>query len=157
MQKGMVITMENNKAKTEELLCEMYRNLKMGMDNLCSVTPKIDDKFMLREVTGQLSRYAGYCERCESLMLRMSVDPKKPSAMKRAMARGGIIANTLVDSSDKHIAQMIARGTAMGADTLERTMRSCRRQGCSEEAAALCSGVIDCQRESAGRMTDNTV
>ncbi len=149
--------MDKSKVKTEELLCETYRNLKMGMDNLCNVTPKIDDKFMLREVTGQLSRYAGYCEKCESLMHRMSIDPKSPSPVKRAMAKGGIIANTIVDDSDKHIAEMIVRGTHMGADELEKTMRTCRRDGCSEEAAAFCSGVIECERENAGRMTDYTV
>ena len=52
--------MNNSDDKTKELLSEVYRNLKMGSENLCSVTPKIKNRFMLTNVTSQLNKYAKY-------------------------------------------------------------------------------------------------
>ncbi len=146
-----------NKEKTEELLCEVYRNLKMGSESLCTVTPKINDKFMLREVTGQLEKYAELTNKCERIMRDGGITPKEPSPVKRVMAKGGILANMVADSGEAHVAQMIVDGTGMGADQLERIMYECRREGCSEEAVSICRDVIAFERRAAGEMTDYTV
>ena len=146
-----------NKAKTEELLCEVYRNLKMGSENLCTVTPKINDKFMLREVTGQLEEYAGLTEKCEKLMREGGISPMEPSAMKKVMAKGGIIFDLAIDSGEGHVAEMIVKGTNMGADRLETVMRECRGDGCSKDAVSFCNEVIAFERRAAGEMTDYTL
>lgn len=143
--------------KTEELLCEVYRNVKMGSNSLCDVTPKITDKFLLRDVTGQINRYAEFTDECEKIMRAESVTPKKESPMKRLMAKGGIMMNTLVDSSNAHIAEMIIKGTDMGADQLEKIMHTCKKQGCSSEAVSLCENVLNFERSAVGQMKDYTV
>ncbi|MCI9450319.1 MAG: hypothetical protein HFE30_08750 [Clostridiales bacterium] len=142
--------------KTEELLCEVYRNLRMGSENLCTVTSKVKDRFMLKEITGQLKDYANYSEKCAAMMNEMAIAPEEPSGMSKLMAKSGIKMNTLFDGSPEHIADMIVRGTSMGADTLERTMYECRRLGCSEDAVDLCKTVIGAERAAAGRMKDFT-
>ncbi len=146
-----------NKAKTEELLCEVYRNLKMGSENLCTVTPKINDKFMLRDVTGQLEQYAEFTEKCEKLMRAGGISPKEPSVMKKVMSKGGIMMNLMTDSDEAHVAEMIVKGTNMGADQLETIMHECRREGCSDETLSFCRDVISFERRAAGEMTDYTV
>ena len=146
--------MEN--AKTEELLCEIYRNLRMGSENLCTVTPQVHDKLMLKDITGQLENYSALSEQCAAMMHGISVTPREPSAMKKMMARGGIMMNTMFDRSERHIADMIVRGTNMGADTLERTMNECCAVGCSDGAASFCRDVIEFERRAADSMVEYT-
>lgn len=140
--------------KTEELLCEIYRNLRMGSENLCTVTPRIRDKFMMKEITGQLENYSALSEQCGKLMREISIKPKEPSAMKKMMARSGIMMNTAFDKSERHIAEMIVRGTDMGADALETVMERCREAGCSESALSFCDDVIRFERRAADSMAE---
>ena len=141
---------------TDELLCEVYRNVTMAKESLCDVTGKIDNKFMMKNVTGQLGGYAELEEKCERMMKENGVTPKKESAMKRLMAKGGIMLNTAVDSSDSHVAEMIIKGTDMGADTLEKAMHECKAKGCSSEASELCERVLKFERGASDAMREFT-
>ena len=145
---------KDNQTKTEELLCETYRNLRMGCENLCSVTPKITDRFMLKDVTSQLDRYASLSRKCSDIMRNMSVTPKEPSKKKKLMSRGAIMVNTMFDGSDAHIAEMIVRGTDMGADALERQVNDCKSCGCPSEAVDFCESVVEFERYASGKMMD---
>ncbi len=144
--------MKESAAKTEELLCEVYRNLKMGSENLCSVTPNVKSKLMLRDITGQIEKYAVYTSRCEDIMRGMGVTPKEPSAMKKLMSKGGIVMNTAFDNSDSHVAHMIVSGTDMGADQLAKTLRECKSMGCSAEAVSFCDEVLSFERDASSEM-----
>ena len=141
----------------KEMLDKMYKNVKMGSDSLCDVTPKISDRFLLRNVTGQIGGYAELQSKCKALMDEHHVKPKKESPMKRAMAKGGIALNTAFDSSDAHIAEMIVKGTEMGADSLEKTMNVCKKHGVNENIVELCERVIKFERGAVGAMKDYTV
>lgn len=146
----------NKDNKTEELLCEVYRNVKMGQNSLCDVTGKVSDKFLLKDITSQINRYAEFTGKCEKIMREECITPKEESPMKRFMAKSGIMMNTLLDDSNAHIAEMIVKGTDMGADRLEQIMHSCKKQGCSAEAVSLCENVISFERSAVGQMKDYT-
>ena len=126
---------------TNELLGHMYRNVQMGSESLCDVLPKITDKFLVTNVTSQMERYAGYTSRTAAELRKRSAVPQELSGMKKAMAKGGIAMNTLFDSSDRHIAQMIEKGTRMGVDELEGQLVRLTKEGCDMEVTALSSSV----------------
>lgn len=126
----------------------------MGCDNLCSVTPKVKDRFMLRDVTSQLDKYAILSKKCGTMMRDMAIIPEEPSKRKKYMSRGAIMINAFFDSSDSHIAEMIVKGTETGADNLERKMNECKARGCSDEAVSFCEGVIAFERSATGKMMD---
>ena len=141
---------------TVELLCEMYRNVTMGSENLATVVPKISGKFMLSNVTSQLEKYADLTNRTEELLEKRAVKAEKPSAMKKLMSRGGIALNTVFDSSDEHIAEMIIKGTDMGADQLENKLNEFKKNGSDSEAEKLCREIIDYERSEAQKMKEYT-
>ena len=64
--------------------------------------------------------------------------------------------NTLIDSSDAHIAQMIVRGTNMGANTLGNLISDCKNSGCSKEAVELGEAVVEFEQNEANKMKDFT-
>ena len=132
---------------TVELLSEMYRNVTMGSENLANVVPKIRDSELMSNVTAQLEKYAELTNRTASLLDKYDITPKEPTLMKKMMSRGGIEINTMIDSSDEHIAQMIAKGTETGADQLRLKYERFRDNGCDAETLDLCSEILDFERK----------
>jgi len=139
---------------SRELLGEMYRNVTMGSENLASVVSKISEKAMLTGVTTQLEGYADFTKRTEQLMQEQSMTPKKPSKMKKLMARSGIMMGTMFDSSDGHIADMIIKGTQMGADELEVSLITL--DSADQAAKSLCREIVDFERSQAEKMREFT-
>lgn len=140
------------KEAERELLAEMYRNVTMGSENLAAVVSKISGKEMLTNVTSQLEKYADFTNRTEKLLKKQSVTPNKPSAMKKFMSRSGIMMNTMFDSSDGHIADMIVKGTRMGADQLEAKLNTLGSGIGNTETADLCREIVGYERREAVKM-----
>lgn len=139
---------------TTELLSEMYRNVTMGSENLSAVVPKIRSKFLMSNVTYQLEKYADFTNRTENLLKKRAVNAEQPTMMKKLMSRSGIAMNTLFDSSDKHIAEMIVKGTKMGAEQLEHKLDDFRHKGSDAEAVGLCQEILDFEYREADKMLD---
>ncbi len=137
---------------TVELLSEMHRNVTMGMENLAMITPKIHDRALISNVTNQLERYSEFSRETEKHLERNNIEAKSPSLMKKAMSWGGIEFNTLVDSSDKHLAEMIEKGTRMGADQLEEKKSELISRGINPETIELCSRITEFEREECAKM-----
>ncbi len=147
--------MDENK-NTEELLSEVYRNVTMGSENLGNMIPMIKDRFLMRNVTCQMEQYSAYTEEAGTLLKHRGVKPEGLSAMKKLMARTGAQMNTLFDSSDRHIAQMIEKGTGMGADSLEKTLCRLEEAGAESSALSLARRVVEFERREENKMKDYT-
>ena len=139
---------------TDELLSSLYKSLRSGTDDLCSVTPKISDRFMLTNVTSQIEKYSEYTKKAEEMMLSRDLYPQEPSLLSRMVSRGAVAVNTLTDPGRAGIAGVIARGTYRGAKKLGRTLEKCCHEGCDPDAAALCREVIGYQLNEADKMKD---
>ena len=127
---------------TTEMLSEMYRNVTMGSESLAAVVPKIRGRELMTNVTAQLEQYADFTGKTARMLRKRAVKPKDPSLLKKTMTRGGIALNLLFDSSDGNIAQMIKRGTQLGAEQLEDKLEEYERKGCEREAADLCRDIL---------------
>lgn len=136
---------------SRELLAEIHRNLTMGSENLTGVLPKVRDKFLTREITFQLEEYAAHTRQAVSLMSEYGVTPEKTGFLKSILSKGGIALNTLIDSSDGHIAEMIRRGTNQGASQLARTVDRLAYRGCDDHVVQFGRSVVDFERTGADR------
>lgn len=132
-----------NDAATVELLAEMYRNVKMGTDSLAAMVPKIRDRDLMSAVTALLEQYAEFTDRTAKLLKRRAVKPQEPSVLKKAVTRGGIMMNTMMDPTPRHMAAMIAKGTKTGMRQLEDKLGELEARGCSRDAADLCRDILD--------------
>ncbi|MBE6570106.1 MAG: hypothetical protein E7658_07830 [Ruminococcaceae bacterium] len=143
----------NKTMPAEELLSEIHRNLVMGSENLCSVVPRIRNRHLLKEVTSQLEQYAAYTRTTAAMMKERAIRPKKSYPWKTVMVRGNIALNTMFDKSDSHIAEMISRGTRLGADQLEKTVYRMRSRGCHPDIVAFGRNVVSFERREAEDIT----
>ncbi len=141
-------------AVSVRLLGEVYENVTMGCENLTNVLPEIQDKFLIRSVTAQLESYAAFAHRAETELKKYAALPKKPSFVKKAIAKGSVLAGTLFDSGDAHVADMIERGTRAGAAELEKNVCDSSCASCDGAVLALCRDVIAFEREAADKVKD---
>ena len=144
----------NKNDATVELLAEMHRNVTMGSENLASVIPMIRDKFLLTNVTSQIENYAAYTKETEKQLNKRAVKPKDPTMMKKIMSKSGIAVNTMFDSSDSHIAEMIEKGTRTGMEQLEDKQSELSKRGCDEDVYKLCSEIVEFERREINKIKD---
>lgn len=126
----------------EELLCELHRNLEMCAESTTAVIKKVENKELLSLLTEVVMKSVELNKRSESLMKERGITPEKISKMKEIMTDAGIMMNTLFDSSDPHIAEMMVKGLEMGVVSLRELTA---RLGQTEDADinALCNDVAE--------------
>ncbi len=146
------VNSENN--ATVELLAEMHRNVTMGSENLSNVIPKIKNKFMLTNVTSQIESYSEFAKKTEKQLNRRGIKPKDAAPMKKIMSKTGIEMNTMFDSSDSHIAEMIEKGTRMGMKQLSEKRTEMEKRGCDGEVLGLCGEILAFERQESGKIKD---
>jgi len=143
---------ENYTHPTDELLAEVYRNVKMGSESVSDIIPKIEDRHFLTDMTSELETYGKYAREAEEQMSRRSVKPKELQLHKKLGAKMGIAMNTLADSSTSHLAEMVIKGNHMGADQLAETIAHCESAGCDSAAASLAKQVVSYERAEAEKL-----
>ncbi len=145
-----------NSGPTGELLSRVLKNLRRTTDDLCTVTPRIGDRFLLTDVTSQIEKYSELTRRTEDMMRSRALSPREMSLPEKLAARSAVTVNTMLDPSDSGIAGVISRGAKNGARRLERDMERCFLDGCDARSLALCRDVIEYELDSAERMKDFT-
>ncbi len=133
---------------TEEMLEELIKNLEMGKQSINNIIPKVKDTKLTDELTGQLENYAKFCDQAKSMLDAIGGDAKSESIMTKISAKMGIEMNTLMDSSDAHIAQMVIEGATMGITDTIRLVRDYENSNCSEEALSLARQVVSYQEKT---------
>lgn len=100
--------------QNQELLAELHRTVSMGMEAARQVSPRITDPGLRREVECQQSSYLKLLNRTESLLSKENSLPQPDGWAQKAMLWGSVQLNTLADSSNEHLAEMMINGTNMG-------------------------------------------
>lgn len=140
-----------SKNPTEQMLQEMYKSVKMGCENIAGVIPKVEDKFMLGVLTDRLEEFGGYATRVSDMLHERGYSPKEPGMGAKMGAKMGIAANTLIDSTSSHIAEMFIKGSEMGIQKLERTRGELAGQ-CESTVVSLCNEIIASERRDNKKM-----
>ena len=137
---------------TKELLAELIRSVGMGKESITDVLPKVKDTKLTDDLTSQLDSYAKFHDEAVQMLESIGGDAKSESIMKKMAAKIGIEMNTLNDSSDAHIAQMVIEGTTMGITEIIRLVRDYENSNCSEEALSLARRIVSFEEEVVDRM-----
>ena len=96
------------------LLNEVSKASKMGMDAIDILLPKIKKEDLKTELKDQRAEYRKLQDKANAAMKAYRVTPEKEKKLEQTMLWGSIQMNTLLDSSEQHIAEMMINGTTMG-------------------------------------------
>ena len=139
--------------KTNILLSEMYRNVKTGSAGIVSVLPKVDDRFMIRELARDLERCESYTRSVGDMIHSRGGELRELPASARLRLRAGIAFNSAVDSSDKNLAGIYITGAKSSVQRLERARREAE-VCCDANVLRLCSDIIESERMSISKMEE---
>lgn len=149
-RKGVVIKME----KTPEMLCYIYKNVKMGSDAIITLMPKVENNEFRTALTEQLNGYERFARSAEKQLTPLGVEPKEEPAMKKMASKMGITFNTLTDSSVGKMAEMLMQGSMMGIIDMTKHVREFEGEGCHEQALKLGRDLITFEQDNIEKMKE---
>ena len=143
---------EQKKTCTEQFLSELYKNMKMGSDSIINVMPKVSGGDLRQEMTAQLNRYEELAKKIGNLLYEEGVTPEEDGFFAKMMSKMGMTMNTLMDSTDSHIAQMMIEGATMGITENTKLLREYENKSCSEKSLSLAKETIHFMEDTVERL-----
>ncbi len=138
--------------KTPELLCYIYKNVKMGSDAIVDLLPKVKDTGFRTALTNQLSGYEKIADEAEKQLTPMGIKPMEEPMIKKMMTKMGIAMNTMTDTSVGHMAEMLIKGSTMGITDMTKHVREFEGEGCPEQALKLGRELITFEQDNIEKM-----
>ena len=97
-----------------EILKEINKDAKMGMDSLTMVTKKVQDEKFKKLLNNQHDEYQNIFDRTQELVVQENKNIQDVPTMQKVMAWTGIQMNTLNDKSNSKLSELLIQGNDMG-------------------------------------------
>ena len=97
-----------------EILKEINKDAKMGMDSITMVNEKVQDEKFRKLLDNQHNKYQNIFDRTQELLVQNNEDMKDVPYMQKAMAWTGIQMNTMNDKSNSKLSELLIQGNDMG-------------------------------------------
>ena len=138
----------NEKNENEEMLNDIYKNAKMGMDSISKIIPNVQNENFKQTLTGQLSGYQNFVNESTKMLCNMSKTPKDVKATEKLSVEMGIKMNLVTDKSEAHIAQMMINGSGMGISEMKKKIKESQSRGVPQETLKLANEVVSFEEKN---------
>ena len=123
--------------KTEDILKDVFKNVKMASDSILNIMPKVEDEKFKSDLTVTLSAFEAFASRATKLLADEGVKPEEEGTLTKLSAKWGTMMNTMRDSTTSHLAEMMVEGATMGVNEMLKELRESENSGVSESALRL--------------------
>ena len=96
------------------LLKEISKDAKMGMDSISTVLNKVQDENFESLLNKQHKEYKNIFDRTQELLVENHEEIEDTPMMQKAMSWMGIQLNTVNDTSNSKLSDLLIQGTNMG-------------------------------------------
>lgn len=96
------------------LLKEINKDAKMGMDSVSIVLNKVKDEHLENLLNKQHKEYKNIFDRTQELLIKNNQEIENTPMMQKAMSWAGIQLNTVTDTSNSKLSDLLIQGTNMG-------------------------------------------
>lgn len=100
--------------KEIEILKEISKDAKMGMDSLTTVTDKAQDEKFKKVLNNQHDEYQNIFDRSQELLIQQGENYEDVPTMQKVMSWTGIQMNTMSDKSNSKLSELLIQGNDMG-------------------------------------------
>lgn len=107
--------MKNDDVK---ILHEVQKNTRMAMKAIDSINDRIYDDDLAVHVTRESMKYAELYNRATDRLLEGRAASFRESGFQDIMLRGGVRANTMLNTSTSHIAELMIQGSNRGLTSM---------------------------------------
>lgn len=128
------------------LLREIKRNTERGLQALELVENKIyDDNFSL-VLMRESFRFRDICDRAKAGLASAKQMPEPPNKVEEMMMSASVWANTALNTSTGHLAEMMIKGNAAGLSGIWKAMNHNSEAG--EQAVKLAEELLDLEENN---------
>ncbi len=100
--------------KNVKALKEICKGVKMGMDSISYLQGKVETDELSNYLKHEYSMYNNILKKVDSCFANYNVQPNDYSLGQKAMLWSSIQANTIKDTSNSKISELLMQGTNMG-------------------------------------------
>ncbi len=119
-----------------DLLEKTYQNASIGITAIEAVLNKTTNTEFNNDLHQQLRGYQELADKSKKQLITKGAKVKDNSFYTKAMMKGNVKMNTLINSSDSHIAQMVIQGSTMGITEMTQLLHAKQEtDGTSKEIA----------------------
>lgn len=115
--------MDNSK-NTVDLLSEIYRGAKMGIETIERLLTKVNENAIYDELKYQMRSYEEIADEAYNELITRNNEPLGISALNKLSARMSIDINTLISKKPSHVANMMIKGNRMGIEGITATYQT---------------------------------
>lgn len=135
-----------------KILQEIQRNTEMGMTAIETILDKIgDDEFSL-QLSRQSLRYSEIHNKALDKILENEGDVYHGSKVSDMMLKGSIHANTALNVSREHLAEMMIQGSNRGITSMWKTMK--HNPLATDGAVELAQELVDFEEKNIERLKE---
>lgn len=114
----------------------------MGSDSIIKLMDKVSGEDFKAALTKQIDGYEKIAERIRKHLCSMGYQAKEENVMVKLWSTVGMAMETMTDSTDSHLAQLVAEGSSMGITDSIKLLRDYENTSVSEEALAFAREII---------------
>lgn len=140
------------KSDDRQVLREVQKNAQMAMQAIDSISNKIYDDSLSAQVTRDSMKYADLYNRATSELLRGKAESYKETGYQEMMLRGAIKANTMLNSSTSHVAELLIQGTNRGLTDMWKIMN--RSENAGKISVEIAKELMDFEEKSIEKLKD---
>jgi hypothetical protein len=107
-----------------DLLEKTYQNASIGITAIEEVLNKTPDRDFNNALYEQLRDYQELKDKSGNQLQKNGSGAKDNSIYEKAMMKGNVKMNTLMNSSENHIAQLVIKGSTMGITQMTKLLNN---------------------------------
>lgn len=136
--------------KNLEVLKEVCKGVKMGMDAISYVSDKVEDTNFKNTLTHEYSMYNNILSKVDDAYSNYDELPGDSSLKDKAMLWYGVQVNTIKDNSTSKLAELLVQGTNMGIIEGRRLLN--HNKGLDADVDKLLNDFVNFQEESVEKL-----
>lgn len=128
------------------VLNEAYRNSKMGVEAINAVISKVYDEDLALDLNRQAVKFLAFEDKVTEKIRQADQRPEAESAVGKAMLWTSIQANTLLNTSTEHVADLMIQGNTRGITDLMKAVKA--NKGAKKEYCELAEELMDFEEKN---------
>lgn len=132
------------------VLNEAYRSSKMGLEAINTVISKVYDEDLALDLNRQAVRFLAFEDKITEKIREADKRPQETSVMGKAMLWTSIQANTLMDTSTEHLAELMIQGNTRGITDLMKAVKA--NKGAKKEYCEIAEELMDFEEKNISRL-----
>jgi len=126
--------MSKRENESAAVLQAVYKCGRMGSDSAVSILKHVKSDEMRSDMTAIIDGYRKLSSDSSEKLMKLGVTPEDSDIAAKIGSKIGMTFNTMLDSSNSHLAEMVIQGANMGVTDLQGKINEYDGTSCSDEA-----------------------